>query len=169
MPRKFFRRIIPSTDSIKGIRGFAWIQPYIVKYQLLSLTRHSTSKAFFIGFFVAALPPLPVQMLIAAAMAVVFRANLPLSTALVWVSNPLTIGPIFILEWWLGSLLLGRPTTELNFDLTKWWELVGDIGLPLMTGALAWGLLSGLIAYSVIQIIWRIAIVTRRKTGKVPK
>ncbi len=166
MPRKFFRRITPSIDTIKGKRGFAWIQPYIIKYQLLSLTRHSISKAFFIGLFVAALPPLPVQMLIAAAMAVFFRANLPLSTALVWVSNPLTIGPIFLLEWWLGSLLLGRPITELNFDLENWWELAGDIGLPLITGAIGWGLLSGLIGYLTIQIIWRITVVTRRQSSK---
>ena len=104
MPRKFFARFSPSIDSLKEKRSLRWVKPFIEERQLLNITRHSISKAFFIGFFVAALPPLPIQMLVAAALATVFRANLPISAALVWVSNPITVGLILYLEWWIGAI-----------------------------------------------------------------
>lgn len=166
MPRKFFRRVTPSIEFIENRAGLQWIRPYVIKYRLLSLTRTSISRAFFIGLFVAALPPLPIQMIVASAIAVVFRANLPLSAVLVWVSNPLTIGPILLLEWWLGSMFLGLPFTEVNFDLENWWRLAGDIARPLFVGSIAWGLISGFIGYCFIQLIWRMSVISRSRRRK---
>ena len=45
--------------------------------------------------------------------AVVFRANLPLSVAGVWISNPITMPPMMYFAYLFGNKLLGlNPTYE---------------------------------------------------------
>ncbi len=163
MPRKFFARFSPSVEKLKKRRSLRWVEPFIVERQLLNVTRRSISRAFFIGFFVAALPPLPIQMLIASAFAVVARANLAISAGLVWVSNPLTFGFILYLEWWIGAKVLGLPTTHSEINVSNWMQLFSQIGKPLLLGTIIWALVSGALAYLTIQIIWRVTIVSRHR------
>jgi uncharacterized protein (DUF2062 family) len=47
-----------------------------------------------VGLFCAFIP-VPFQMLLAAPSAIIFSANLPVSIALVWITNPITMPPIF--------------------------------------------------------------------------
>ena len=60
-----------------------------------------------LGVFLAFIP-VPIQMLIAAPLAFLFQVNLPVALAATWVSNPLTLAPILLLAYKVGSLLLGE-------------------------------------------------------------
>ena len=42
--------------------------------------------------------PIPGQMFIAVALAIIFTANLPISFALIFVTNPLTMPAVFYLS-----------------------------------------------------------------------
>ena len=58
--------------------------------KLWGFKRTSVARGCAIGLFCCMIP-MPLQMLLAAAIALVWKANIPLSVALVWVSNPLTM------------------------------------------------------------------------------
>jgi uncharacterized protein (DUF2062 family) len=48
-------------------------------------------------------------MLLAALAAVLLRCNLPLSVALVWLTNPLTVPAIFFIAYQVGALIIDVP------------------------------------------------------------
>jgi uncharacterized protein (DUF2062 family) len=122
--------------------------------------RRSAAGAAFIGLFVTFLP-VPMHMLIAAAIAVVARCNLPLAVALVWINNPLTMGPVYFFAYKLGSWLLGTELTvsEVHIDLDWLGERFDEIWWPLLLGGLVCGWVAGLTAYAVVRVGWRIRVV----------
>ncbi|BBP43636.1 hypothetical protein THMIRHAT_13820 [Thiosulfativibrio zosterae] len=102
--------------------------------------------------------PIPSQMVTAAISAIIFRANLPLSVALVWISNPFTMPPIFYFNYLVGTWILGQTAEEsLGFDMSWDWILntLGELWLPLYLGSVVVGLVLGLISYIAIQLFWR--------------
>ena len=101
---------------------------------------------------------MPSQMIAAAICAILFRANLPLSVALVWISNPLTMAPIFYFNYVVGSLILGEQANEaLQFELSWDWLLntLGELWLPLYLGSVVVGIILSLAAYFAIRLFWR--------------
>lgn len=122
--------------------------------------RRSAAGAAFIGLFVTFLP-VPMHMLIAAAIAIVARCNLPLAVALVWVNNPLTMGPVYFFAYKLGAWLLGTELTvsEVHIDLDWLRERFDEIWWPLLLGCLVCGWVSGLTAYAIVRVGWRIRVI----------
>jgi len=66
--------------------------------------RETVAHGLAIGLFVAMLP-VPGQMILAALGAMRFRANVPISIAACWVTNPITQFPIMIFQERLGDFL----------------------------------------------------------------
>ncbi len=122
--------------------------------------RRSAAGAAFIGLFVTFLP-VPMHMLIAAAMAIAARCNLPLAVALVWVNNPLTMGPVYFFAYKLGSWLMGTEltVTEVHVDFAWLRERFDEIWWPLLLGGLVCGWVAGLAAYAIVRVGWRIRVV----------
>jgi uncharacterized protein (DUF2062 family) len=61
-----------------------------------------------LGSFIAFTPLIGLQIIIAALVATVLGASRKAAMLAVWISNPLTMGPIFALTYQLG-LVLGSP------------------------------------------------------------
>lgn len=160
MPRKLLKRYIPDPQKFSKIKGVSYIAHWLQDPNLWHLNRASVAKAFFIGLFWMAIP-IPWQMLVAALSAILLRANLALSVMLVWISNPLTMGPIFYFNYRIGSLMLGERAREnLNFELSFDWigHTFVNIWQPLMLGSMVVGIALGSIAYVAIHIIWRMHV-----------
>lgn len=130
--------------------------------EIWHLHRRSVAGAAFIGLFAAFLP-VPMHMLIAGAMAIAMRCNLPLSVALVWVNNPLTMGPAFYFAYKVGAWLLNVELTvsEVRIDFDWLADQFSQIWLPLVLGSLVCGVVSGALAYVIVRIGWRIHVVKR--------
>jgi hypothetical protein len=124
--------------------------------------RRSVAGACFIGLFCSFLP-LPMHMLIAGALAIMTRCNLPLAVALVWVNNPLTMGPAFFFAYKLGAWLLNTEltVTEVQIDFAWLGDRFDQIWRPLLLGSLVCGTVTGLIAYIIVRVGWRIHVVRR--------
>jgi uncharacterized protein len=156
MPRKTLRRFLPDPHKIVDSRAIRWMGPLFKDPNLFHINRTSISASFFIGLFCAFLP-IPGQMIVAALLALSFRTNLPLAMTLIWISNPLTIAPMFLFSYRIGVLLLGQEVTALNIELSWDWAIAQGqaIWLPLLTGSLFCGLISGGLAYLTIYQLWR--------------
>jgi len=129
---------------------------------LWHLNRQSVSTAFAVGIFVAFLP-IPAQMLVAAVLAVLVRSNLPISVALVWISNPVTMGPMLLYSYRTGAWILGEAPAMAAFDLSWEWmrARLGQIWAPLLVGSVSLGLAAGALAWASMQIFWRWHVVQR--------
>lgn len=161
MPKKFFRRYLPShTDlqqqgSLRLALGELLHDPNV-----WHLNRRSVSGGFAIGLFLAWIP-LPVQMPLAGLAALAFRVNLPLSVVLVWISNPLTWGPMFWFAWKVGTVLLGIDHVPVQFEASLEWFTTGlaRIWLPLTVGSLLLATLSAGLGFLLCRLAWRYHVI----------
>ena len=162
MPRSSFRRYLPDPQKLREHKALRPLGKWLHNPEIWHFHRRSVAGAAFIGLFVSFVP-LPVHMLLAAAIAIATRCNLPLAVALVWVNNPLTMGPVFYFAYKLGAWLMN---TEVKFDEVKislhWLnERFDEIWRPLLLGSLLCGWVAGLTAYFVVRVGWRISVVRR--------
>lgn len=157
MPKKIIQKYIPDPEKIRNMKGLGFLAKWLGNPSLWHIHRHSVSLAFLIGLFWMSIP-IPSQMVAAAFTAILFRANLPLSVALVWISNPLTMGPIFYFNYLVGSWILGETAEEsIAFELSLDWILntLGDLWLPLYLGSAVVGLALGIVSYLIVRLYWR--------------
>lgn len=103
-------------------------------------------------------------MLLAAAGAIILHGNLPISVALVWLTNPLTIPPIFYVAYRLGAKILGTPAANVSFSEYSWeWLMSGltSIWQPFLLGCFIMGTVSAVLGYAGIHILWRLLVLHR--------
>ncbi len=136
---------------------------------LWHFNRHSVSGAFGVGFFMAWVP-VPFQMILATATAIYFRVNLPVSVGLVWITNPLTIPPLFWFAYWVGSTVLGTAPTNIPFSLSYHWleTILPIIWKPFLLGCLINGVISSAGGFYGIRYLW-IRHVWRQWNGRYDK
>jgi hypothetical protein len=156
MARRFIKRLMPDHQKVRESKAIRLFGSLLHDANLWHLSRRSASGAFAVGLFCAFIP-VPFQMLLAAASAIPFRVNLPLSVGLVWVSNPITMPPMFYFNYKVGALLLGRPVLDFEFHLTWSWlsSRLVEIGIPLYVGSVVVGVIAACASYVVIQFLWR--------------
>ena len=162
MPRNTIKRYMPTPARLRKIKVLQILGEWIYDPNLWHINRHSTSLAFFVGLFVAFMP-VPSQMVLASLMAIWLRCNLPLSVGLCWVTNPVTMGPIFWFAYKLGALVLGEPPQAEQFEVSLEWLANGLLLIwqPLLLGCLIAGFFFGSLGYVVIQGLWRWSVVQR--------
>ncbi|MEQ9546607.1 MAG: DUF2062 domain-containing protein [Marinobacter sp.] len=156
MPKKFMKRYLPTPDRVRAMESLRFLGDILHETNLWHINRHSVSRAFLVGIFLGVIP-MPFQMLAAAFFAIWFNANLPLSVVLVWISNPLTMPPMFYFNYKIGAWILDRPVLNFEFQVSWKWisERILDIGIPLYLGSLIVATLSACLAYLLIQYLWR--------------
>ncbi len=164
MPKKYLKRYSPSPKTIRENKALAFLGEDIHRPNLWHMNRHSVSKAFAIGLFCTWLP-FPLQTVIAALLAIYYRAHLPLSVVLVFITNPVTIPPMFYFAYKLGSVMLGVELESVPMDLSWHWftSTLGQIWQPLLFGCLMLAIVSSAIGYFTINTLWRKSIKNRWK------
>ena len=179
MPRKFFRKYLPSHESIRQNRHLARFGALLHHPNLWHLNRHSVAGGVAIGMF-SGLIPGPFQMLTAAILAIPMRVNLPVALFTTLYTNPLTIGPLYVLAYAIGTLIMPGEHAPLSQAPDLEWSQFGAwlhaflewmlaLGKPLAVGlaALAFGL--ALAGYVFVQLAWRAYVVLawRRRKQRV--
>lgn len=162
MAKKFIKRLFPSYHLVRDHESLRFFGTLLHDPNLWHMNRRSVAGAFAVGLFVAFLP-IPFQMVVSAAIAILIRVNLPISVLLVWVTNPLTMGPIYFAAYQLGRRILDLPKVGFSFELSLEWftqELL-IIWKPLLTGSLIFSITAALAGYTGIRLLWRLHVLRR--------
>ncbi len=170
MPKKLIQRLVPGMNSIREHKSLHLFGDLLHDPNLWHLNRRSVAGAFAVGLFTAFIP-VPGQMLIAAALAIFFRVNLPLSVMLVLITNPITIPPLYYLAYKVGNAILGNVPGTFNFELSFDWLVNGLIPVwkPFLLGCFVLGALAALIGYSAIRLYWRMYVLRNRERRRLRK
>jgi uncharacterized protein (DUF2062 family) len=154
---------IPSREEILAINSLKFMHGLISEPNLWHFNRRSVSRAALIGLFWCMIP-MPFQMVPAAFLAFYLTANVPLSLALVWISNPITMPPMFFATYKFGAWLLGTEPVD-SFEFTAEWLTNGlsVVWKPLYFGSAVTGIILAITGYIGVQIIWRYRVVKKWK------
>jgi uncharacterized protein (DUF2062 family) len=160
MLRKFIRRYLPDHNKVKSHKSLSMFGSMLHDPNLWILNRRSAKGAFGIGLFFA-FWPVPFQMVLAAGAAIPLRVNLPLSVATVWISNPITMPPIFYLAYLVGSTVLGTKMTSFDFELSWAWfsQSLSVFGPAFLLGCAICSVVAGLIGYFSLDFVWKWSVV----------
>lgn len=129
MPKQKLKAWLPSPEELKKNKLVRMFAPFLADPRLWQLNRNALERAVYVGVL-AAFIPTPGQMTLALIGALIVRANVPMSVALTWLTNPVTTIPVFWVAYWVGATILGEPVLSLRMvgvvlaDLTLW--IVGD-------------------------------------------
>ena len=158
----------------------------VVVNRILGLndTPHRIAWGVLLGFVVAFTPTVGLQMMIFVAVATVMRANKISGLPIVWITNPLTVVPIYYACWRIGAFFLGTDgdpergeeiigrlvgaETSFTWDRlvsAEFWEEVGrplwELGAELWLGGLVVGVGLGLVFYPIT--LWGVRVYRRAR------
>ncbi len=169
MPRKFFRKYLPSHESVRSNRHIARFGGFLQHPNLWHLNRHSVAGGVAVGMF-SGLIPGPFQMLTAALLAVPLRVNLPVALATTLYTNPFTIGPLYVIAFLIGRLIMGGggaplapppdfEWSQLGASLDAFLHWILSMGTPLAVGLVALALGLAALGYACVQVGWRAYVI----------
>lgn len=164
MPKKLMKRISPNPETLKAHPHLKHFGEILQNPNLWHLNRRSAAGAVAVGLFCAWMP-IPFQMLLASIIAMIFSVNLPLSVALVWISNPITMPPLFYAAYRLGAFILNQPLMEFNFELSYQWIInaLETIAPALFLGSLIIGVCCSITGYFLTRWAWRYSMTRKWK------
>ena len=168
MPRKLFRKFLPSHETIRQNKYVACFGPWLQHHNLWHLHRRSVAGGVAVGLFTGLIPGSnPVQFLAASLCAIGFRVNLPIAVFVTLYSNPFTIVPLYYAAFKLGQLVLlggeaDPPSVALALEgkgFREWipaaWDWLTSVGYPLLVGLPLLAVLLALVGYFVVDWAWR--------------
>ena len=123
-----------------------------------------------IGVFIAFTPTIGLQMFLGALVATLVGANRPAAMIPAWITNPVTIPPIYAFTYWLGRFFWkGPPVSEVYDQLVgaaktlgrlSWYEFLDqfthflqtgvDVFIAMMIGGLLVGTVLGATSYPLV-------------------
>ena len=159
MPKKFIRRFLPDHQAVKNNRALRIFGTMLHEPNLWHLNRRSAAGAFGIGLFFA-FWPVPFQMWLSAGVAIPLRANIPLSVATVWITNPFTMPPIFYAAYKIGTTVLGTKPEHFEFQFSWQWvvESLTTIGPSFLVGCAICSVIFSVAGYFTLNWIWRFQV-----------
>lgn len=104
---KKFLRPLPRRANVHRYPVIKWFADAARKRPYLWSFRSSeVVPALYAGFILTFIPLYGIQIPTAFVLSLLFRANLPVLIALQFISNPLTVPPIYIADYYTGKFIL---------------------------------------------------------------
>jgi hypothetical protein len=164
MAKKILRKFLPHPDVIIHNRWIKLLGPLLQDPSLWHINRRSCSLAVALGVFCAFIP-VPFQMVIAALGAILLRVNILVTVPLVWISNPVTMGPMYFFCYLVGAEVLQLEPIGFSFELSFDWLLSELIAIwqPFLLGCLIVGVVLSLASFVLVRVLWHLHILNHIK------
>src|ERR1700685_434514 len=161
--QRWLKRITPDRHTLEKLWCLRPFKSIVLDRGCWTFHRHSVTRAFALGLFIAFIPPtpLPVHLVTCVILGVLFRLNLPVLVATVFVSNPFTWLPQVAGSIWVGAKLLGLDLMPFLHAISHqtFWTDMNVLWPPLLLGALVLGLIAAASGYVLAQGVWRARVI----------
>jgi uncharacterized protein len=165
MSLKFMRWMHQRGLSRKRLRGgrlHGWFGGHLFNPHLWRLEREGVSRAVFWGSLSSLSPFFGFHLLMGTGFAMCFRANIPVTMALQFITNPATIIFYYPAAYVLGCRLMGEAPMKVSklrelFSHASFWDArhsIAEIWWPLCVGCLVCGLVVGTLGWALVRFFW---------------
>lgn len=149
MRRSRLRRLLrplPRRGNLHRYPIIKWFAEHARRRPFLwSFKRPQVLPALYWGSVISLLPLYGVQLLVAFAAALMFRANLTVMVALQFITNPLTVVPIYAATAWVGARLMRLLHVGEHLPIAVFYANALFIG----------GVVVGLMVALMADLLWR--------------
>ncbi len=127
-------RLLPSRQQARA-RAREWlarhprVEAFLRRTGCLSVHRRAVARGIAVGLFVGLTPTVGIQTVLMIGACLLLRANFPAAFVISWISNPLTVGPLYVAYSIIGETLLGSWLTFAIFSL---FELTWTVASAVM-------------------------------------
>ena len=139
-------RPLPRRSNLHRYPVIKWFAEHARRHPFLwSFKRAQVLPALYVGSVISLAPIYGIQIVLAFAAALIFRANLTVMVALQFLTNPFTVVPIYAATGWLGATLMRY------FGVGSDWPTALFYTNALFIGGIVVGLLFAFVA----DLTWR--------------
>ena len=168
--RTWLRSLEPRVLSEFDRPGLAWMKTWLDGHDVFSFTRHPLAKGVAFGLFCGLIPG-PLQVLGASVLCILFRGNIIAGVVATFLTNPVTIIPLYVVAFHLGDAVLpgthsippwsgGNGGASFFEALLTW---VKAMGWPLIVGLPLLALMLACTGYVLTQFLWLRPVMKRAK------
>ena len=160
--RRWLKKITPDRDTLEKLWCLRPFARLVLNRGCWSFNRHSVTRGFALGLFIAFIPPtpLPVHIVTCVIFGMLWRLNLPVLIGTVFLSNPFTWIPQVAASIWVGARLLRLDLKPFIHQPHPQHALghIHELWAPLFLGALVLGLVAAGLGFVLAQSVWRIRV-----------
>ena len=154
--RRLFKRFLRPLPRRTNIHRYPILKLFKIQVSkrpyLWSFRQAEVSVACYAGAVMAMLPTYGFQIPLALLGAIAFRANLPVMVAIQFITNPVTIAPLYLTTLKVGNWLI---TTT---GMVPHGSRIGAAAYALVVGGIVCGLATGL----VLDLVYRFILYEKR-------
>jgi uncharacterized protein (DUF2062 family) len=164
--QRWLKKITPDRHALEKLWCLKPFAEMVINRGCWAFKRHNVIRAFSLGLLIAFIPPtplLPLHLTLCALLGILFRLNIPVLFATVFVSNPFTWFPQIAGSIWVGAKLMGMDLAPVIREIThaNLWEHLKQLWAPLLLGALVLGLVAAGLGYVLGQCVWHARVIYR--------
>lgn len=169
------------SSNLKSSNLKWWSSPRTLLRYILGLddSRHSIALGTAVGMFIGMTPTVGVQMIIVIVVAFLtkplFHFNRMAALLTVYISNPLTMIPIYYFNYKVGTIFFGGDVSHAQFSsifkyegFQEWFNTIKElfvvIGSPLIVGSLVVATVLALPTYPLMRYLLK--SFRRKSTGE---
>lgn len=161
MTKNWFKKFLPTHKTLSELPEMKGLR----RKEIWRFNCQSVARGVAVGLFVAVLP-IPLQMLLAAILAILTYSNLPIAVAFTWVSNPITFLPITYAIYAVGKLITGTNGTAITVESFHWqfeslstlWSAfvtwISQFSKAFFVGLPIIAISAAVLGYLVVMLLW---------------
>ena len=160
--KSILKKYSPKRENI----NLGWLNKHLTDPELWKWNKKTIAKAFAIGLFCTFLP-IPGHTILVAILSMMLSANILLSILVVWVSNPITMIPIYYFTYKIGASIIGiEIDPEFEFSFGYLMDNLGSATLAMWIGGLITSIVAAILGYFSIISIYKYKALKRIKRLK---